>query len=67
MNDHEEIAALLHIHEKTSAYGQSLSNIRDAAWQKLLQHNASHAGPPKPSTYVPTAFDKVISPTSGDE
>lgn len=44
--DKDEISALLHIHEKASAHGTSLTHIRDAAWQALQKINADHA--PKP-------------------
>jgi len=41
--DINEISALLHIHEKASAHGDALKNIKDAAWKTLLSANEEHA------------------------
>lgn len=38
--DIQEIASLLHIHEKASAHGSSMTHIRDLALYQLKQHNA---------------------------
>lgn len=38
--DIQEIAALLHIHEKASAHGASMVGIRDWAAYGLMKHNA---------------------------
>jgi hypothetical protein len=39
MNTEEEIAALLHIHEKASAHGDMLKNIADGALKRLKTIN----------------------------
>ena len=56
------IAELLHIHEKAHAHGPALSNIRDYALRELLKINADMAAE-KPSTYVPTEIDKELAGT----
>lgn len=53
MDNSEEVAALLHIHEKASAHGEALKNIRDAAMKKLQQINDSHSPPAKESEAPP--------------
>lgn len=46
MADLEEVANLLHIHEKASAHGDLLKNIADTAMAKLKQINEEHLKPP---------------------
>lgn len=58
----EEVAALLHIHKEALGHGAALTNIRDAAYKRLLELNVEMAAKPE-STYVPTALDKELAGT----
>lgn len=49
MADMDEVAGLLHVHEKAHAHGEALKNIRDAAWAKLKQIDAEHAPQVEPA------------------
>jgi hypothetical protein len=54
MHDVNEIAALLHIHEKASAHAGALEHIKNAAWAKLQDLNLAHA-PASPAPNPPAA------------
>lgn len=43
MADMDEVAALLHVHEKASAHGDMLKHIANTALAKLRQINEEHA------------------------
>lgn len=64
MHDVEEIAALLHIHEKAMGHGLALSNIRDMAWNRLQKLNADHAKPPTVVAPPPKAPEPDHAPAS---
>jgi hypothetical protein len=45
MADMNEVATLLHIHEKAAAHGDLLKNIADHAMGQLRKINAEHIAP----------------------
>jgi hypothetical protein len=62
MADLDEVANLLHVHEKASAHGDLLRNIANTAMAKLKQINEEHGRPqevvedqtePEPTTEEP--------------
>ena len=61
MKDVEEITGLLHLHKEAAAHGSGLSHIANAALTRLREIN-EELNPHKPSTHVPTAFDKEVPP-----
>ena len=56
MHDTDQIAALMHIHEKASAHGTALEHIKNMAWAKLKKINDEHA----PKDELPPA--PVVAP-----
>ncbi len=48
MADLQEVAALLHVHEKASAHGDLLRNIANEAMAKLRLINEEHSKPTAP-------------------
>ncbi len=48
MADLEEVANLLHVHEKASAHGDLLKNIANTAMAKLRLINEEHGKPTAP-------------------
>lgn len=67
MADFDEVAALLHIHEKASAHGELLRGIADTAMQRLRQineeHLASRSPAPKP---IPVGLKAEEEPPVGE-
>lgn len=55
MADMDEVAGLLHVHEKAREHGDALKNIKDAAWERLVQINAEHGAKPAPEPEPETA------------
>lgn len=56
-----EVLALLSVHKQASDHGPAMSHIANAAYTRLREINEDF-NPHKPSTHVPTAFDKEVPP-----
>jgi hypothetical protein len=66
MMDVHEVAALLHIEEKTREH-PTLKAIHDAAMRKLQEHNNTHVEAAEPEALPPTAPQAALAAEdSGD-
>jgi hypothetical protein len=64
MADLDEVANLLHVHEKASAHGDLLRNIANTAMAKLKQINEEHG---KPQEVVEDQTEHEPEPETDDE
>ena len=62
MADLDEVAALLHVHEKASAHGDMLKNIANMALLKLKLINDEHAPMPKKVEVVAPEEERNVVP-----
>ncbi len=67
MADLDEVANLLHVHEKASAHGDLLSNIAKTAMARLRVINEEHGKAPGPVVEVDAEPKPTINEVDHDD
>ncbi len=67
MADLQEVAALLHVHEKASAHGDLLRNIANEAMAKLRVINDEHGKPKELEVEYEPAIEETHEKDADDD